>query len=51
MPGAWCPTAPPASELYDNDLDDWENGRYHELVRWEDADEAKLKASGHWWAE
>lgn len=38
----------PASEFYDNELDDWENGRYHELIRWKDADEAAQKSEGSW---
>ncbi|MEM1357141.1 MAG: penicillin acylase family protein [Bacteroidota bacterium] len=38
----------PASPYYDNGLDDWEQGRYHELIRWKDTEEAASKASGHW---
>lgn len=38
----------PASFSYDNSIDDWANGRYHELVRWEDVVEAKRKAAGVW---
>ncbi|WP_090173396.1 penicillin acylase family protein [Neolewinella agarilytica] len=49
LPGG--PSGHPASELYTIDLDDWENGRYHELVRWEDTGEAKLKSAGHWRVE
>ncbi|TXF88479.1 penicillin acylase family protein [Neolewinella aurantiaca] len=38
----------PGSEFYDNCLSDWANGRYHELVRWKDDEEAKRKATGSW---
>ncbi|MBC6993796.1 penicillin acylase family protein [Neolewinella lacunae] len=38
----------PASIYYDFELDNWEHGRYHELVRWEDVTDAKNKANGHW---
>lgn len=38
----------PASEFYDNCLSDWENGRYHELVRWKDEEEAARKATSSW---
>lgn len=36
------------SEAYDNGLDDWINGRYHELVRWRDWEEAENKSVGRW---
>lgn len=38
----------PASEFYDNCLSDWENGRYHELIRWADEEEAERKSTGSW---
>lgn len=38
----------PASEFYDNCLSDWENGRYHELTRWKDEEEAARKATSSW---
>lgn len=38
----------PGSKFYDNCLSDWENGRYHELVRWADEEEAERKAVGSW---
>jgi penicillin amidase len=38
----------PASEFYDNCLSDWENGRYHELIRWKDEEEATRKATSSW---
>jgi penicillin amidase len=38
----------PASEFYDNCLSDWENGRYHELIRWKDKEEAARKATSSW---
>ena len=38
----------PASPAYDNGVDDWTNGRYHELTRWADSEEAARKATGHW---
>lgn len=37
-----------ASEFYDNGLSDWENGRYHELSRWRDTEEARRKAISSW---
>ena len=38
----------PASPFYDVNLDDWANGRYHELTRWRNVEEAADKAVGHW---
>lgn len=38
----------PASTSYDNGVDDWANGRYHELIRWGGVEEAVSKAAGHW---
>ncbi|MEM9931419.1 MAG: penicillin acylase family protein, partial [Bacteroidota bacterium] len=38
----------PASEYYDNGLEDWINGRYHELTRWKDIQEANEKAIAGW---
>ncbi|OAV42904.1 penicillin acylase family protein [Lewinella sp. 4G2] len=38
----------PGSEAYDNGLEDWTNGRYHELVRWRDWEEAENKSVGRW---
>lgn len=38
----------PASPYYDNGLDDWEQGRYHELIRWANPEEAAEKAKGRW---
>jgi penicillin amidase len=37
-----------ASEFYDNGLSDWESGRYHELTRWRDTEEARRKAISSW---
>ena len=36
------------SDTYDNGLDDWINGRYHELIRWRDWEEAENKSIGRW---
>ena len=38
----------PGSEFYDNCLAEWENGRYHELTRWADVEEAERKAVSSW---
>ena len=38
----------PASPAYDNGIDDWANGRYHELIRWKDVDEARRRGNGEW---
>jgi penicillin amidase len=38
----------PSSEFYDNGVDDWENGRYHELIRWMDTKQANQNAIGGW---
>ncbi|MEM6771146.1 MAG: penicillin acylase family protein, partial [Bacteroidota bacterium] len=38
----------PASPAYDNGVNDWANGRYHELTRWMNVEEAEQKAVGHW---
>ncbi len=38
----------PASKYYDNGLDDWTNGRYHELTRWKDVSEANKLAVAGW---
>ncbi|NJC26578.1 penicillin acylase family protein [Neolewinella antarctica] len=38
----------PASEAYDNGLENWTNGRYHELDRWRDWEEAEVKSAGRW---
>ena len=38
----------PGSRAYDNGLDDWTNGRYHELIRWRDWEEAEVKSIGRW---
>lgn len=38
----------PASEYYDNGIDDWEHGRYHELIRWMDSKQANRNAIGGW---
>ncbi len=38
----------PASEFYDNCLNEWANGRYHELTRWEDEAAARRKAVSNW---
>ena len=38
----------PGSSAYDNGLDDWTNGRYHELIRWRDWEEAEVKSIGRW---
>lgn len=38
----------PASAAYDNGVDDWANGRYHELIRWRDAEEAGRRSVGVW---
>jgi len=46
LPGG--PSGDPASKFYDSGLDDWENGRYHELVRWKDEEEAGRKSTGSW---
>lgn len=46
LPGG--PSGQPASEHYTTGLDDWINGRYHELTRWASPEEAKSVATGHW---
>ncbi|MEO0734009.1 MAG: penicillin acylase family protein, partial [Bacteroidota bacterium] len=38
----------PGSPYYDNGLDDWAQGRYHELIRWKDQEEAAARAVGRW---
>ncbi len=38
----------PGSPSYDNGVDDWANGRYHELIRWNGVAEATEKAAGRW---
>ena len=38
----------PGSEAYDNGLEDWINGRYHDLTRWRDWEEAEVKSVGRW---
>lgn len=38
----------PGSVAYDNALEDWANGRYHELERWRDWEEAENKSVGRW---
>ena len=38
----------PATPFYDNGLEEWANGRYHELTRWSDADEARASAAASW---
>lgn len=38
----------PASEFYTMGLSAWENGRYHELTRWNSVSEATEKASASW---
>ncbi len=46
LPGG--PSGNPASPFYDSDLDDWIDGRYHELQRYDDPGEARLKATTIW---
>jgi penicillin amidase len=46
LPGG--PSGQPASQHYTTGLDDWINGRYHELTRWRSTEEAKSAAVGHW---
>jgi penicillin amidase len=38
----------PASLGYDNGLEEWANGRYHELTRWMSVEEAEGAAVGSW---
>ena len=37
-----------ASPHYDDALDEWAEGRYHELVRWREPEEAAAKSVGAW---
>ena len=46
LPGG--PSGNPGSEFYTSDLDDWVNGRYHELTRWVTAEQAAGAAVAAW---
>lgn len=46
LPGG--PSGQPSSQHYTTGLDDWINGRYHELIRWPSPEAAASLATGHW---